>query len=228
MNKIAGSTGALIAGLLLAGCGTNSGATGATGTSAASGAAGGVDRVSSGSVVAAQAPASANSAAPLASAASVASAASAAAPSDGSARPPRDCRPITKKQVKRLFDRWNAAVKSGDPEAVAKNYAPDSLLLATLKNEPRTTRAAKVDYFEEFLERKPVGRVIETDRHIETDCRTALDAGVYVFTFAKDGSKTVARYTFTYRWDGRRWLISSHHSSAMPEPVAADSPWLKP
>ena len=217
MNKIAGSAGAVVAGLLLAGCGTNVlSATGAAGAAEAAGAAvaavggGGAGSASSGAVAAA--------------------AASSATPTtDGApARTPRDCRRITKKQVKRLFDRWNAALKTGDPQAVVKNYAPDSLLLATLKNDPRTTPAAKADYFEEFLAKKPGGRVIETDRHIETDCRTALDSGVYVFTFAEDGTKTVARYTFTYRWDGRRWLISSHHSSAMPEPVPADSPWLKP
>jgi hypothetical protein len=44
-----------------------------------------------------------------------------------------------------------------------------------------------------------------------------MDAGLYTFVFAKTGSKVKARYSYTYRWDGSRWLITSHHSSAMPE-----------
>lgn len=26
-------------------------------------------------------------------------------------------------------------------------------------------------------------------------------------------------YTFTYGWNGKEWLTTSHHSSVMPEPV---------
>ncbi len=54
-------------------------------------------------------------------------------------------------------------------------------------------------------------------RQIEIGCNMAVDSGLYTFSFAKTGDKVKARYSFTYRWDGRQWLIVSHHSSAMPE-----------
>ena len=54
-------------------------------------------------------------------------------------------------------------------------------------------------------------------RNIELGCNTAWDAGLYTFTFAKTGKVVHGRYTYTYRWDGSQWLITSHHSSAMPE-----------
>jgi hypothetical protein len=44
-----------------------------------------------------------------------------------------------------------------------------------------------------------------------------VDAGLYTFTFGATGQVVHARYTFTYRWEGGKWLITSHHSSAMPE-----------
>jgi hypothetical protein len=56
-------------------------------------------------------------------------------------------------------------------------------------------------------------------RTVELGCNTAVDAGLYTFTFAKTGAKVSGRYTYTYtyRWNGSEWLITSHHSSAMPE-----------
>lgn len=56
-------------------------------------------------------------------------------------------------------------------------------------------------------------------RFIDIDCNTAIDAGIYTFTFATTGKQVKARYSYTYQWSGREWLITSHHSSAMPEKI---------
>ncbi|HZP66858.1 MAG TPA: DUF4440 domain-containing protein [Rudaea sp.] len=128
------------------------------------------------------------------------------------------CRPPpTRKEIEDLFDRWNRSLQTGDPRAVVANYAERSILLPTLSNVPRVTPAEKEEYFKHFLENKPSGVV--TYRFFESGCNSAFDAGLYTFTFARTGQKVPARYTFTYAWDGKQWLITSHHSSAMPEPV---------
>ena len=124
------------------------------------------------------------------------------------------CKRVSEKDIAELFDRWNASLQTGDPHKVVANYAPESVLLPTLSNQPRLSPAEKEEYFEHFLQRKPVG-VIDW-RSIEVDCNTAIDAGLYTFTFG-DGSVVKARYTYTYKWNGKQWLITSHHSSMMPE-----------
>ena len=124
------------------------------------------------------------------------------------------CHPIKEKEVAALFDRWNASLQTGDPHQVVANYAEKSVLLPTVSNKPRVTPEEKEDYFEHFLEKKPVGKI--DWRWIEIDCNTAIDAGLYTFTFG-DGSTVPARYTYTYKWNGKQWLITTHHSSAMPE-----------
>jgi hypothetical protein len=52
---------------------------------------------------------------------------------------------------------------------------------------------------------------------VDIGCNYAIDAGIYTFTFAKTGATVKARYSYSYRWDGSQWLITSHHSSKMPE-----------
>ena len=121
----------------------------------------------------------------------------------------------SKKEIASLFDRWNKSLKSGDPDQVVKNYAKNSILLATLSNKPRLTVAEKRRYFKFFLINKPSGKI--NYRKIEVGYDTAVDAGVYTFTFAKTRAVVKARYTFTYRFDGIKWFITSHHSSRMPE-----------
>ena len=73
----------------------------------------------------------------------------------------------SEEEIAALFDRWNNSLKTGDPNKVADNYAPKSVLIATLSKRPRLTREDKVDYFHHFLENKPVGRI--DSRSIEFD-----------------------------------------------------------
>lgn len=128
---------------------------------------------------------------------------------------PAACVIASQDDIAALFDRWNGALQSGDPLMVAATYAPGSVLLPTVSNTVRLTPEQKADYFQHFLADKPNGKI--DSRVIQTACNSAVDAGLYTFDFAASGKSVQARYTFTYGWDGAQWLITSHHSSAMPE-----------
>ncbi|WP_158780649.1 SgcJ/EcaC family oxidoreductase [Pantoea sp. BAV 3049] len=124
------------------------------------------------------------------------------------------CVKMTEPEVAAMFDRWNDSLKTGDAKTVSENYLSDAVLLPTLSDKARLTDEERIDYFEKFLAKKPVGHI--DSRTIRTGCNKAIDTGTYTFTFG-DGSTAAARYTFTYSWNGEKWLISSHHSSAMPQ-----------
>lgn len=128
------------------------------------------------------------------------------------------CPAVSDAQIAGLFDRWNASLQTKDPKQVVSNYAKDGLLLATVSNKPRTNPDEIADYFVHFMEKSPKGTIVK--RTITKDCNTAVDAGLYNFTF-EDGQVVKGRYTFVYKFDGKNWLISHHHSSAMPEVVAS-------
>jgi uncharacterized protein (TIGR02246 family) len=138
-----------------------------------------------------------------------------ASPAGGQGAVSAKCKDTNEQEIAALFERWNQALQTGDPRQVVANYADKSILLPTVSNKVRLTAAEKEDYFHHFLEKRPSGKV--DMRFIDIDCNSAFDAGLYTFTFAKTGEVVHARYTYTYRWDGTKWLITSHHSSGMPE-----------
>jgi uncharacterized protein (TIGR02246 family) len=125
------------------------------------------------------------------------------------------CKAISEQEVAALFERWNRALLTRDPHQVAALYAKRSILLPTVSNQARLTAAEKEDYFHHFLESQPSGKV--DLRRVEIGCNMVVDAGLYTFSFAKTGAMVSGRYSFTYGWTGADWLITSHHSSAMPE-----------
>lgn len=131
------------------------------------------------------------------------------------------CASITQDEVKGLFDQWNAALATGNADTVTARYSDDAVLLPTVSNKPRVNHAEIKDYFEHFLQKHPQGTI--NNRTIKLGCNTATDMGVYTFTL-KDGTHTKqvqARYTFQYEFENNQWMIEHHHSSVMPEKVAA-------
>jgi uncharacterized protein (TIGR02246 family) len=123
------------------------------------------------------------------------------------------CVKTNPQEIAALFDRWNNSLKTGNPIKVNANYTDNAILLATVSSKPRVNSAERIAYFKEFLSERPVGKI--DARTIKIGCDKAIDTGLYTFTL-KNGKQIHARYTFTYRWDGHQWLISSHHSSALP------------
>lgn len=126
----------------------------------------------------------------------------------------------SKKEIAALFDGWNKTLRTGDSKKVADRYAKDAVLLPTVSNKIRTDRAGIVDYFDHFLENKPVGRKTKTIINV-LDADSAIDTGSYYFvlTDPKTGEKrrVDARYTYEYEKRDGVWKIVNHHSSMMPE-----------
>ena len=124
------------------------------------------------------------------------------------------CEGTSEEEIAALFDRWNNALRTGHAHKVVTYYAATSVLIPLVSNKPRLTLDDKEDYFHYFLKNKPVGRI--DSRTIEIGCNTAIDEGLYTFTFESTGTEIKGRYTFTYKWDGYDWLITNHHSSSLP------------
>ncbi|MEM7273727.1 MAG: SgcJ/EcaC family oxidoreductase [Actinomycetota bacterium] len=122
---------------------------------------------------------------------------------------------MTSEDIVGLFETWNQALLTGDPDQVTGLYAEDAVLLPTVSNRVRHDHAEIRDYFVTFLAKEPTGVIDESNTRALTDT-LASNAGVYTFTFG-DGSSTTARFSYLYRKDGDDWKIIEHHSSAMPE-----------
>ena len=132
--------------------------------------------------------------------------------------------PITEDEVRSLFGLWNNALASLDSSKVADRYSKEAVLLPTVSDTPRTNKALITDYFDNFLKKKPQGKILESNVLIGTNwCQ---DTGIYEFTMGADGTSVKGRYSFVYVYEDGQWKISHHHSSVMPEGIAS-GPTLK-
>lgn len=113
-----------------------------------------------------------------------------------------------------LLEEWIKAIQTGDSNQVLSLYKTDAILLPTVSNQVRHNHEEIKDYFMHFLAKGPQCKIDESNVRIFGD--VSINSGVYSFQF-NDGSTVQARFTYVYHWNGKRWMIESHHSSAMPE-----------
>eukprot|EP00429_Kryptoperidinium_foliaceum_P069080 CAMPEP_0176055404 /NCGR_PEP_ID=MMETSP0120_2-20121206/27583_1 /TAXON_ID=160619 /ORGANISM="Kryptoperidinium foliaceum, Strain CCMP 1326" /LENGTH=467 /DNA_ID=CAMNT_0017388899 /DNA_START=129 /DNA_END=1532 /DNA_ORIENTATION=+ len=126
---------------------------------------------------------------------------------------------ISEDECKNLFYLWNDALATLDPDAVARRYASNAVLLPTVSDIPRTDYDSIRAYFVDFLQKKPQGVILESYATCgEGWCK---DVGIYEFTMGATGDKVKARYSYVYVYEGGEWKIAHHHSSVMPEALLA-------
>jgi uncharacterized protein (TIGR02246 family) len=124
---------------------------------------------------------------------------------------------------------WIATVTSGKStvvEDVLALYADDAILLATVSEQIRDTKAELRDYFEFFtaLPHLSAKDYIPTIRVYDD---IAINTGYYTFMYESEPGKIKevhARYTFTYHKVDGKWLIVEHHSSVVPTAPAGLTP----
>lgn len=106
---------------------------------------------------------------------------------------------------------WAAAYDTRDPQKITVLYDTDALFWGTSARALAATPMAVLDYFKDARAR-PDARVVINDQQVRVFGDIAISSGTYTFS----GRATPARFSMTFRLRDGRWMIVSHHSSAMP------------
>ena len=119
-----------------------------------------------------------------------------------------------------VIDRWSAAYSSNDPDAVAKNYRPDAILLGTESPVLSEGTDAIRAYFSNLKGSGNNNAIGERHTMVLND-NAVVVTGFYDFTRMKDGRPVPgpSRFTMLLIKDGGEWLIAHHHSSPRSQPA---------
>jgi len=117
------------------------------------------------------------------------------------------------------FTSWAESLLTRDPKKVAVLYADDATFLPTVSGEFKKGQTGAAEYFEHFLQKNPVGELIQGEVQIlGPDCYA--QSGMYNFELGPDDNRQTveARFTFIWRRENGEWKIIHHHSSVKPRP----------
>ena len=115
------------------------------------------------------------------------------------------------------FKAWNDALQTCSKETVAAMYTTSMSFLPTVSpNHIKTTQGA-LDYFADFLKKKPFGTITDQS-YMAAGSSSYLHSGLYTFDLGDVGARQKVAARFSYMWTkvGNDWKIAHHHSSVVP------------
>lgn len=116
------------------------------------------------------------------------------------------------------FKMWNNTLLTKDAKKVAELYSEDATFHPTMSGDFKLGQEGAGDYFEHFLLKNPVGKVVEEKvQPIGDD--SYLHSGLYNFEIGPTDKRETAKARFTYLWKkdkNGQWKIAHHHSSVLP------------
>jgi uncharacterized protein (TIGR02246 family) len=120
----------------------------------------------------------------------------------------------SREEANAVIDLWSAAYSSNDPDAVAKNYRPDAILLGTFSPVISQGTDAIPAYFADIKGSGAKNTIGERYTMVLND-NAVIVTGFCDFTRLKDRQAVSApsRFTMLLIKDSGEWLIAHHHSS---------------
>src|SRR5262245_34726261 len=112
-----------------------------------------------------------------------------------------------------VINRWSAAYSANDPDAVAKTYRPDAILLGTFSPAISQGTDAIRAYFSDIKGSGAKNSIGERYTMVLND-NAVVVTGFYDFTRLKDREVvSPSRFTMLLIKHAGEWLIAHHHSS---------------
>jgi len=135
------------------------------------------------------------------------------------ATPPQESTETMQEIASRNFGIWNSTLQTGNPKEVAALYMANATFLPTTSEEFKKGQYGAKEYFEHFLIKNPMGKIIQEEVQIlGTDCY--LHSGMYDFGVGPGDDRQIIEARFSFVWkkdDQGEWKIVHHHSSAKPK-----------
>lgn len=121
------------------------------------------------------------------------------------------------KAIERLSAEWARALNAHEPLKVASLYDEEFILYATLKTKVHTEEEL-LAYFSALTKKQAI-KVSFTEQNIRVHGPTAINSGLYTFSYMENGDhvELPARFTFVFVLTPTGWMIVDHHSSVLPE-----------